>query len=74
MGKRTKFQQKDLSQLIVRASSINDAQEDEENIVTAPKQVDQEHELLLKSTLFTERQDHGRSLTLVDQTLMLGLL
>lgn len=71
LGKKTKFQQKNLSQLIVRASSEG---AEENDIVTPPKQVDQEHELLLKSTLFADQQNHGRSLTLIDQTLMLALL
>ena len=73
LGKRTTFQTKDTSQLIVRASSTTEdsAQQD---VKTQPKQVDQEHELLLKAPLFVEEQNHGRSLSLVDQTLMLALL
>jgi len=74
LGKRTKFQQKDTSQLIVRASSADPDASDVQEIKTAPKQVDQEHELLLKSTLFSEEQHHGSSLSLIDQSLMLALL
>jgi len=69
LGKRTKFQTFDTSQLIVRAESATG----EEVIKASAGEVDADS-LVLKATRFTEPQVLGKSLTLVDQTILLAIL
>lgn len=60
--------------MIVRASSSDSSESTGEDIKTAPKEVSQEHELLLKATAFKEEQFHGTSLSLIDQAIVLSIL